>query len=206
MLFSSTTFLYLFLPTVLFLYYIVFRWSRLAQNIVLLFFSLVFYAWGEPKFVLVMLLSIVVNWSFGLLIDRMRNNKSVARLIIALDVVFNLGILFVFKYLNFTNEIIGNLFGSKLPIPQIVLPIGISFFTFQAMSYVIDVYREKGSVQKNILYVGLYISFFPQLIAGPIVRYETVSEEILHRKESVDDFFNGFARFIIGFAKKSTTC
>ena len=124
------------------------------------------------------------------------------RLIIALTVIANLSILFIYKYLNFTAGIIENLTGADFGIPQIALPIGISFFTFQAMSYVLDVYRDKGAVQKNILNVGLYISFFPQLIAGPIVRYETVAEEILNRKETLDDFFNGFARFIYGFAKK----
>lgn len=202
MLFSSTTFLYLFLPTVLFFYYIIFRKSRKLQNIFLLFVSLFFYAWGEPKFVLVMIASIIINWAFGLFVNKKKDNKIVSRLIIALDVAFNLGILFVFKYLTFTYSIFDSVFGLTMDIPNIVLPIGISFFTFQAMSYVIDVYRGKGQVQKNILYVGLYISFFPQLIAGPIVRYETVAEEILHRKETVNDFFDGFARFIVGLAKK----
>ena len=202
MLFSSTTFLYLFLPIVLFFNFIVFKKSRLLQNIFLLFASLFFYAWGEPKFVLVMMASIIVNWFFGLIISKKRDNKRISKLIIALDVAFNLSLLFVFKYLTFAGNVINDITGMNLSIPNIALPIGISFFTFQAMSYVIDVYRQKGEVQTNILYVGLYISFFPQLIAGPIVRYETIADEIKNRKETVDDFFNGFARFVVGLSKK----
>ena len=202
MLFSSTIFLYLFLPTVLFFNFIVFRKSRLLQNIFLLFASLFFYAWGEPKFVLVMMASIVVNWFFGLIISKKRDNKTISKLIITLDVAFNLSLLFVFKYLTFAGNVLNDITGMNLSIPSIALPIGISFFTFQAMSYVIDVYRQKGEVQTNILYVGLYISFFPQLIAGPIVRYETIADEIKNRKETVDDFFNGFARFVVGLSKK----
>ena len=202
MLFSSTIFLYLFLPAVLFCYYILLKKSRKLQNIFLLFASLFFYAWGEPKFVLVMIASIIANWAFGLLIHKNKGNKIVEKIIISLDVAFNLGILFVFKYLTFTGSIFNNIFGINLHIPDIALPIGISFFTFQAMSYVIDVYRGKGQVQKNILYVGLYISLFPQLIAGPIVRYETVADQILNRKETLNDFFDGFARFVVGLAKK----
>ena len=202
MLFSSTIFLYLFLPIVLFFNFIVLKKSRLLQNIFLLFASLFFYAWGEPKFVLVMIASIIINWFFGLMVSKKRDNKRLSRLFIGLDVAFNLAILFVFKYLTFTANIIDTIFGTNLLIPNIALPIGISFFTFQAMSYVIDVYREKGEVQTNILYVGLYISFFPQLIAGPIVRYETIADQIKNRKETLDDFFDGFARFVVGLSKK----
>ena len=202
MLFSSTIFIYLFLPLVLFFNFIVFKWSRLLQNINLLFASLFFYAWGEPKYVFLMMGSIVVNWFMGLMISKKRDKQKQSKLIVALDVTFNLGVLFVFKYLTFTGNIIDSLFGVSLPIPNIALPIGISFFTFQAMSYVIDVYRQKGEVQTNILYVGLYISFFPQLIAGPIVRYETIADQIKNRKETLDDFFDGFARFVIGLSKK----
>ena len=201
MLFSSPTFIYLFLPIVILLYYVLKKW-RTAQNVFLLIASLIFYAWGEPKIVLVMIGSIVVNWLMGFLVDRKRENTKAARLIIVLDIVFNLGLLFVFKYLNFTGDIIKGITGLDLKIPRIALPIGISFFTFQAMSYVIDVYRQKGEAQKNPLYVGLYISFFPQLIAGPIVRYETIAEEIRNRKETWNDFLDGFARFVVGLSKK----
>lgn len=202
MLFSSTTFLYLFLPTVLFFNFVIFKKSRLLQNIFLLFASLFFYAWGEPKFVIVMIASIIINWFFGLLINKKRDNKKSSFLIIGIDVALNLGLLFVFKYLTFTGNIINSLFNINMTIPNIALPIGISFFTFQAMSYVIDVYRQKGAVQTNLLFVGLYISFFPQLIAGPIVRYETIADEIINRKETFNDFFDGFARFVMGLSKK----
>jgi D-alanyl-lipoteichoic acid acyltransferase DltB (MBOAT superfamily) len=203
MLFSSPVFIYAFLPAVLFVYYVFLRKSRTLQNVFLFFASLFFYAWGEPKFVLVMLLSIVMNWLFGILVNRAKErSKTKAKLIIALTVIFNLSVLFIFKYLNFTVNNINSLLGSGINIRQIALPIGVSFFTFQAMSYVIDVYREKGSVQKNIINVGLFISFFPQLIAGPIVRYETVAKEIKDRKENKEDFFSGFVRFVLGFAKK----
>ena len=202
MLFSSTVFLYLFLPIVLFFYYVVFKWSRPMQNIFLLIASLFFYAWGEPKFVLIMMASIIINWLFGLIISKKRDSRGVTRLILTLTVLVNLSLLFVFKYLTFAETTINSLFGASLPIHNIALPIGISFFTFQAMSYVIDVYRQKGEVQTNILYVGLYIAFFPQLIAGPIVRYETVADEIKNRKETFADFTEGFARFVVGMAKK----
>ena len=202
MLFSSTVFIYLFLPITIWLYYTVFKKSRVLQNVFLLLVSLFFYAWGEPKFVLIMILSIFINWLLGLLIDKYRKSKKLSNLIIGIDVFANLSLLFVFKYLTFTASIFESIFGIDTGIPNIALPIGISFFTFQAMSYVIDVYREKGMAQKNILYVGLYISFFPQLIAGPIVRYETVAEEIQNRKETLDDFFDGFARFVVGLGKK----
>lgn len=204
MLFSSTTFIYLFLPAVLFGYYVLFRWKRSLQNIFLLLVSLFFYAWGEPKFVLIMIASIICNWLFGLLVNNFKNTEKVvaAKIIVALTCVMNLGLLFVFKYLNFTTDTICSIFNIDSTLPTIALPIGISFFTFQAMSYVIDVYRGNGGVQKNILNVGLYISFFPQLIAGPIVRYETVADQILNRKETFNDFFDGFGRFIIGLSKK----
>lgn len=204
MLFSSTTFIYMFLPFTLICYYGILRWSRTAQNVFLFLASLLFYGWGEPKFVFAMLGSIVINWFFGLLIHKYKseNKLPLAKLCIGIDCFFNLGMLFIFKYLNFTADIIFSFFGEHSPIGAIALPIGISFFTFQAMSYVIDVYRDRGEVQKNILNVGLYISFFPQLIAGPIVRYETVAYEIQNRKETWDDFFEGFTRFVIGIGKK----
>ncbi len=203
MLFSSTVFIYLFLPLVLIGYYGIFRKSRKAQNVFLLIASLFFYAWGEPGFVLVMMASIFANWVFALLVCRAKKSgrTGIARAVVALACVYNLSFLFVFKYLNFATSIIAKAYPTAL-ITKIALPIGISFFTFQAMSYVLDVYRDRGSVQKNILNVGLYISFFPQLIAGPIVRYETVADEINNRKENTEDFFSGFCRFVTGLAKK----
>lgn len=159
-----------------------------------------FYAWGEVAFVFVMILSIVTNYFFGLFVNKDKSvKKRKAFLIVA--IVFNLSILFVFKYLMFVLTNVKALFGLDLIIPEIALPIGISFFTFQAMSYVIDVYRGE-EAQKSVLNVGLYVSFFPQLIAGPIVRYQTVSHQIIHRKETFDDFSSGVCRFIVGLGKK----
>lgn len=200
MLFSSSTFIFLFLPIVLFVYYVFLRKNRFLQNVFLLLASLVFYAWGEVAFVFVMIASIIANYFFGLFVSKAKNS-STKRLSLILSIIFNLSILFVFKYLAFSLTNINALFGTGITVPDIALPIGISFFTFQAMSYVIDVYRGE-EVQKNILNVGLYISFFPQLIAGPIVRYQTVALQIQNRKESFDDFSDGVCRFIIGMGKK----
>ncbi len=202
MLFSSSVFLFIFLPIVLMVYYGLLRKWRGGQNIWLLLASLFFYAWGEPWFVLVMIGSILANWGFALWVDGRKKKEKPVKGIIALTVTANLAILFIFKYLMFTLGIVNSLTGGGITIPAITLPIGISFFTFQAMSYVFDVSRGQGEVQKNPLNVGLYISFFPQLIAGPIVRYETVAHEIKHRKESFDDLSAGVCRFIVGLGKK----
>ena len=201
MLFSSSLFLFLFLPLVLVIYYLPLRRFRQGQNIFLLLASLFFYAWGEPWFVLVMMASIVVNYGFGLWVARNTARSKSCRLPIALTLAINLGILFVFKYLMFTLSILNGL-GAGFVIPVINLPIGISFFTFQALSYVLDVYRGRGQVQRSPLKVGLYISFFPQLIAGPIVKYETVADQIDNRRESWADFSAGCARFVVGLGKK----
>jgi alginate O-acetyltransferase complex protein AlgI len=174
----------------------------LAQNIFLFLASLLFYAWGEPWFVLIMLLSILVNYAIGLNIDLHRNNKMISNVLLFITVLYNLSIIFIYKYLAFTVTNLNRLFSLKFPIPNIILPIGISFFTFQAISYVIDVYRGQGVVQKNPLNVGLYIALFPQLVAGPIVRYETIADQIDHRKENFKDFSEGSVRFIIGLSKK----
>ena len=203
MLFSGATFLFLFLPFVITVYYTLLRNNRKLQNIFLCLVSIVFYAWGEPAFVFVMLLSITANYLFGLYIGKRikNNNNSGCKTVLILSVIFNLLILFVFKYLAFTISSINQFFGLSLTVPSIALPIGISFFTFQAMSYVVDVYKGE-AYQKNILNVGLYISFFPQLIAGPIVRYETVANQIEYRKETFSDFSSGVYRFILGLGKK----
>lgn len=213
MIFSSNEFLGFFLPIVLFAYYgITYLFHkpsdalphrrRLAGNCFLLLASLIFYAYGEPWFVLVMIASIIFNWFFGLLIDRFRANTHACHIILVVTALFNLSIIFVFKYLMFTLNTINRVFQTNILVPKIILPIGISFFTFQALSYVADIYRGHGTAQKNPLNVGLYISFFPQLIAGPIVRYETVAEQINNRRESFEKFSQGVCRFIIGLAKK----
>ena len=203
MVFSSTTFLFLFLPAVLILYYNPIIKNLAFRNAILIVSSIFFYAWGEPFFVLLMLVSIMLNWLFGLGVSKFKNSSiSKAKLFVALSVIVNLGMMFVFKYLTFTLENINALFSSNLDTLDIALPIGISFFTFQAMSYVIDVYRGNGAVQKNPFNVALYIAFFPQLIAGPIVRYQTIADQINYRKENFNDFSDGVYRFMLGFCKK----
>lgn len=151
---------------------------------------------------LLMIASILVNYIFGLLVNRFKKNKFLGKFIILLTCIFNLGTLFIFKYLAFVLRNLNEIMNFQFSIPSIALPIGISFFTFQAMSYVMDVYRDKGQVQKNPFYVGLYISLFPQLIAGPIVRYSTVAEQMEHRRETIDKFSVGCCRFITGLSKK----
>ena len=198
MVFSSAVFLFAFLPLTLSGYYFL---PRRFRNGFLTLMSLLFYAWGEPKFVFIMILSILMNYGFGLLVAR-HEEAAWQRKILTLMVVCNLSLFFVFKYLNFTIENLNYLFGGILPQTHIRLPIGISFFTFQAMSYVFDVAYGRGEVQKNPMDVALYVSLFPQLIAGPIVRYETVAEEIQNRKETLSDFALGSRRFTVGLAKK----
>ena len=202
MVFSSSIFLLMFLPVVLILYYVALRWSRKAQNILLFFASMLFYAWGEPAMVFVMLLSIVWNWAAGLLIEKYDERKTAKKTVMIAAVILNLSLLFVFKYLMFTLNNLNLLLGTSIAVPNIALPIGISFFTFQGMSYVFDVYLKKGKVQKNLLNVGLYIAFFPQLVAGPIVRYDLIAEQIENRKETLEDFSDGMIRFVVGLAKK----
>lgn len=202
MLFSSLSFMVVFLPCVLIIYYILLRNHRNFQNYFLLLASLAFYAWGEPLFVLVIMLSVLGNWIFGMLVDKHRENRKKARGIIVLMLIFNLSIIYIFKYLVFTLKNINSLMGTDIGIPEIALPIGISFFTFQAISYVIDIYKERGELQKNLLNVGLYIAFFPQLVAGPIIRYASISDQIMNRKESWEKFSQGTCRFITGLAKK----
>lgn len=206
MIFSSTVFVAIFLPIVLLFYYVLFaplkKRRRIVQNYFLFFVSLLFYAYGEIKFVFIMLLSIFANWFFGLMVEKFRGSKKGSFTVLSIMVLFNLSIIFVFKYLMFTLATANRFLGTSFAIPKITLPIGISFFTFQAISYVVDVYRGHGAAQKNPVNVGLYIAFFPQLIAGPIVRYETVAEQIVNRRESFDKFSQGVCRFIIGMAKK----
>ena len=201
MVFSSIVFLFFFLPCVLILYYLAY-FSRGLKNIILLLSSLFFYWWGEPRFVIMMILSIIVNYIFGLLVDKYRDVHNKGKIFLIMACIYNLGILFIFKYLTFILKNFNMNMESKIPIPNIVLPIGISFFTFQALSYVIDVYRGDAKVQKNPLNIGLYIALFPQLVAGPIVRYNSIEEQINGRNETWDKFSVGTCRFIVGLAKK----
>lgn len=202
MLFSSSIFLFFFLPVVFVIYYVL-SFSRLAQNIWLFVTSLFFYAWGEPIYVLLMLASILVNWGAGLLVDRFQDAPRKKKAVLVLACIMNLGALGVFKYAGFIIRNINSGFPEPLlPTIELALPIGISFFTFQALSYVIDVYRKDTSVEKNPFYVGLYVAFFPQLIAGPIVRYNSVAEQIRTRKSSWDKLTIGCTRFVVGLGKK----
>lgn len=199
MIFSSLIFLFFFFPVVFVLYY-VFSFSRTIQNGILLIMSLVFYAWGEPVNVLLLIGSILVNSLAGYLVCEKGNRSQLFRKrILFIDIVINVGVLFLFKYLCFVLNMIPIF--SKSNSIQIALPIGISFFTFQAMSYVIDVY--KGVVKpENPFYVGVYLSFFPQLIAGPIIQYKDIADQIRNRKTSFDKISVGITRFAIGIIKK----
>lgn len=201
MLFSSITFLVFFLPAVLFLYYIL--PTLTYKNCVLFIASLLFYAWGEPKYVFLMLASILFNYIIGIYIGK---NGAYKKFLLAFSIIVNLGILFIFKYLGFSCHII-DLFLKSLHIRQLttinlIMPIGISFYTFQEISYLVDVYRKPDLAQKNLLNLGLYITFFPQLIAGPIVRYHDINEQISARTVTVTQFSDGLERFIIGLSKK----
>lgn len=195
MLFSSLLFLYAFLPICLLLYFLV--PGLTGKNIVLLCASLVFYAWGEPVYVFLMLAVAALNWGFGLLLE-----KRPEKLWLALCVALNLVSLVVFKYAGFLAENCNALFGAAFRVPQISLPIGISFYTFQALSYSVDVYRKDVGAQRSYWKFLLYVSMFPQLIAGPIVRYVDVAAQIESRESDPENVFRGVTRFCVGLGKK----
>ena len=197
MVFSSLIFLFAFLPAVLTCYYIVPKRFVRARNMVLLLFSLFFYFYGEPKLIVMLVLSILMNYLFGL---SMRSTYRKPLLILC--VIANLSLLGVFKYLNFFIRTADSLFGLSVPVTSIVMPIGISFYTFQALSYVIDVYRREVPPQHDPFSLALYVSMFPQLIAGPIVRYHDVNEQLAVREHSIPQFSEGVSRFIFGLSKK----
>ena len=200
MVFSSAIFLFLFLPGLLALYYLPYRLGIRWRNAVLLLGSLFFYAWGEPRFVFIMVAEVFVNWLCGLFMDKAEGRPRKAWLTIVLSV--DIGTLFVFKYLGFLHRNILALSGSGAQAIEIALPIGISFFTFQIMSYAIDLYRRQVQVQKRFADLCLYVVLFPQLIAGPIVRYADVQDALRNRRESFALFSEGVDRFIIGLGKK----
>lgn len=208
MLFPSIIFLFGFLPVILLLNYVVCRflvpakYRMASKNIILFLGSLVFYGYGEKWMTLLLVFSILFNWFMGLLVSMNQAKINIKRLVLIMCVLVNAGVFFVFKYLDFVSGNINKLLGISIPYVNLALPIGISFFTFQALSYVIDVYRGKAEVQRNPFYVGLYIALFPQLIAGPIVRYETIAQQIKGRVESRQGFERGIVRFMAGIAKK----
>ncbi len=203
MVFSSLIFLFVFFPLILLGYYIGLK-QHMHRNIFLFIVSLIFYSWGEPTYIIIMLLSIWVNYKIGIQIENhsaTRYNK-VQKYILAIGVFFNLFLLFMFKYEGFIVANITKIIPIRLASLNLPLPIGISFFTFQALSYLVDVYRKDVPAQKSVLNLGLYISFFPQLVAGPIVRYNTIVEQIEERHTTLPQFNDGIKRFITGVGKK----
>ena len=210
MIFSSLTFLFVYLPLTLTVYFLApLKW----RNFVLLLVSLFFYGWGEPVYIVIMFLSILIDYTHGLLVEKYRENDKKARWFVAQSVVFNLLLLGFFKYWDFLAVnlflLMGislpaslTLLGDTIPLRNIPLPIGISFFTFQTMSYTIDVYRQDAPVQRNIISFGAFVTMFPQLIAGPIAKYKTVAEDLNHRIHTVENFALGARRFCVGLAKK----
>lgn len=203
MVFSSGIFLFGFLPLTLVVNYLLSRTSIHLQNGWLLLASLFFYFWGEPKNIVLMLLSIGINYFFGLVIHGVRlRTLFLRRFVLGLGVFMNLVLLLHYKYLDFFTDLINTAFSLNYPLKEIMLPIGISFFTFQGISYIVDLYWGNTTVQKNPFRIALYISLFPQLIAGPIVRYKDIAQQISCRTVSSDDVYGGIQRFIIGLAKK----
>jgi len=198
MLFSSITFIYYFLPIVLGVYFIV---PKKLKNIVLLLSSFIFYFWGEPQYSILMLFMTFIGYIGGRLLDKYRGTKK-SKVFFISTLVLELGALGVFKYANFFVDTINKVFNSEIDIIQILLPIGISFYTFQILSYVIDLYNSKVEVQKNFINFATYVTLFPQLIAGPIVRYIDVERELKNRTHSFENFSYGVNRFIIGLSKK----
>ena len=201
MVFSSILFLFRFLPVALLLYYIV---PQKYRNAVLFIVSLIFYGWDEPLYIFLMLFSTVLDYSVGRAIERSRlgGSQKGAKLALICSVVINLGLLGFFKYADFAIKTVNFLCGADIPLLELTLPVGISFYTFQTLSYSIDVYRGRVNAQHNIIHFGAYVAMFPQLIAGPIVQYKTVADELNHRRVTADDFAYGIRRFAQGLAKK----
>lgn len=206
MVFSSLTFLFAFMPLFFMSYYMAGKLGGIRwKNIVLFLFSLVFYAWGEPIYVLLMIYSTFLDYTCGRMIGacELKGQKKKKKVFLTISLVGNLGLLGVFKYLGMIISTFEWAFSLGIKVPQIVLPIGISFYTFQTMSYSIDVYRGKVKAQRDIINFGAYVAMFPQLIAGPVVRYKTVEKELNYREETVAGVASGARRFIIGLAKKT---
>ena len=195
MLFSSITFIFYFLTSLLLIYYIV---PKKFKNSILLIYSLLFYFFGEPKYIIILILSCVINYVLSLLIEKGKLRK----FLLVIAVIYNIGQLLFFKYTDFFIENINSIFNSDIGLLKVVMPIGISFFTFQALGYVIDVYRKKHKPANNLWTFMTYVCLFPQLVAGPIVRYSDVEEELVKREHSVDKFAGGIKRFVIGLSKK----
>ncbi len=198
MLFSSIPFLYYFLPAVLICYFLI---PQKGKNTVLLLFSLIFYGWGEPRLVLMMLLAVALGYFFGLGLEKTRGS-SLGKLLLGLSVMSSLSFLVYYKYTDFFLENMNSLFGLHLPLLRLALPIGISFYTFQIMSYTVDVYRGQVPAQRNFIDLACYVAFFPQLIAGPIVRYSDVAPQLKSRSMNLENCRLGAGRFLVGLGKK----
>lgn len=198
MVFSSITFLFYFLPIVLIIYYLI---PNKYKNIVLLISSFIFYFYGEPKNIYIMILSILATYIFGILIDKYKKTKY-SKIFLILSIFINIGLLIYFKYADFIIKNVNLWLSNKIDLIHVILPIGISFYTFQLISYIVDVYRGEAKVQKNIIKLATYISLFPQLIAGPIVRYTTIENQLENREYNMKNFSIGVRRFIIGLGKK----
>ena len=198
MVFSSITFLFYFLPIVLALYYIV---PKKFKNIILLIASILFYFYGEPKYVLLMIISIISTYMFGWLIDKQKNTPK-AKLFLFTAIAVQVGLLIYFKYMDFIIQNINAFFSTKIDLVHVLLPIGISFYTFQIISYLVDVYRGEVKAQKNILKLATYVALFPQLIAGPIVRYKSIENQLEEREHTIQNFSLGIRKFVIGLGKK----
>lgn len=199
MVFSSLIFLFMFLPLTLIIYYIS---PKVSRNFILFIVSLIFYAWGEPVYIVIMLFSTIFDYANGVLIDKYRNYKGIAKVIFINSIIVNLGILSFFKYYSFIIENINTLFNLNIQVEVLPLPVGISFYTFQTMSYVIDVYLGKVQAQRNIISFGTYVTMFPQLVAGPIVKYSDIDKQLQDRNVTLDRFGEGMELFIRGLALK----
>lgn len=199
MVFSSLLFLFLFLPAVLLAYYIS---PRRIRNLILFAASLVFYAWGEPVYIVIMLISTLTDYGFGRLLDRPELAPARRKAIVAASIVVNLALLSYFKYADFAIGALNDALGTNIPLTELPLPVGISFYTFQSMSYIVDVYRGTARAQRNWIDFATFVSLFPQLVAGPIVHYKSVSEQLRTRKVDAALFAQGVRRFVTGLAKK----
>ena len=199
MVFSSLSFLTLFLPLTILLYFAV---PRRFRNLLLFLASLIFYAWGEPVYIVLMLFSSVVDYSHGLLMEKFDGRPGVRRALLISSVAINLSLLGFFKYAGLVVSTLNAALSLSIPVPSVALPVGISFYTFQTMSYSIDVYRRNCPAQRDPIAFGCYVTMFPQLIAGPIVRYVDVMREINDRRETFEGFYLGIRRFLVGLAKK----
>lgn len=207
MVFSSQIFIFVFLPIALIIYFLIANLlskflRQSIKNYILLLLSLLFYCWSGINYITLLLISIFINYICGIIIDNFKNKGTLSKLTLIIGVLFNLLILFYYKYFNFSASIINNIFNSAISLRDIILPLGISFITFQGISYIVDIYRGDAVSNKNPLETALYITFFPKLVSGPIIKYKDFASQLKNRKESLKYFSYGIERIIIGLSKK----